>query len=84
MKEGIENYIAKWKKFGYNEIPDEVPLRIHQLDLSPSYKDLALLILSNEIKVNKNKKSKWYFELKRVELTDKGKIKKSNQLKLKL
>jgi predicted phosphoadenosine phosphosulfate sulfurtransferase len=84
MKEGIKNYIAKWKKYGYSEIPDEVPLRIHQLELAPSYKDLALLILNNEIQINSNKKSKWYFELKRVELTDKGVIKKSNQLKLKI
>lgn len=84
MKEEIGNYIARWKKFGYNKIPDEVPLRIHQLKLAPSYKDLAILILNNEICINKSKKSKWYFELKRIELTDKGIIKKSNQLKLKL
>ena len=84
MKEAVKNYIAKWKKYGYDEIPDEVPLRIYQLELSPSYKSLAIAILNNEIQINRNKKSKWYFELKRIELTDKGKIKKSNQLKLKL
>lgn len=84
MKQAIKDYKAKWKKYGYNEIPDEVPLRIEQLELAPSYKHLALLILNNEINVNKNKKSKWYYELKRIELTDKGIIKKSNQLKLKL
>lgn len=84
MKEAVKNYIAKWKKYGYDEIPDEVPLRIYQLELAPSYKSLAIAILNNEIQINRNKKSKWYFELKRIELTDKGKIKKSNQLKLKL
>ena len=84
MNESIKEYKAKWKKYGYSEIPDEVPLRIYQLELAPSYKHLALLILNNEINVNKNKKSKWYYELKRIELTDKGIIKKSNQLKLKL
>lgn len=84
MIEAVKKYIAKWKKYGYDEIPDEVPLRIYQLELAPSYKSLAIAILNNEIQINRNKKSKWYFELKRIELTDKGKIKKSNQLKLKL
>lgn len=84
MKQDIENYIQKWKKYGYKEIPDEVPLRIQQLELAPSYKELCILILNNEIQIKKNKKSAIYYELKRIELTDKGKIFKSNQLKLKL
>lgn len=84
MKQNVKKYIAKWKKFGYNEIPDEIPLRLHQLKIAQSYKSLAIAILNNDIQIDKNKKSKWYHELKRIELTDKGKIKQSNQLKLKL
>lgn len=84
MKQNVEDYMEKWRKFGYNKIPEEVPLRIHQLGLAPSYKELCLLILNNEIQKNRNKKSKVYFELKKIELTDKGKIFKSNQLKLNL
>jgi predicted phosphoadenosine phosphosulfate sulfurtransferase len=84
MKQNIRDYIKKWKKYGYDEIPEEVPLRIHQLNLAPSYKDLCLLILNNEIQKNKTKKSSVYFELKKIELIQKGKLKKSNQLKLKL
>ncbi len=84
MKQSVKKYIAKWKKFGYNEIPDEIPLRLYQLKIAPSYKSLAIAILNNDIQIDKNKKSKWYHEFKRIELTDKGKIKQSNQLKLKL
>lgn len=48
MKKAIDRYIKKWKNLGYDEIPDEVPYRISQLGLAPSYKDIAVCILSND------------------------------------
>lgn len=84
MKQSIEDYIAKWKLLGYKEIPEEIPLRLYQLGLAPSYKELCILILNNEIQKKRNKKSRVYYELKRIELTNNGKLIKSNQLKLKL
>jgi predicted phosphoadenosine phosphosulfate sulfurtransferase len=84
MNQKIKSYINKWKKCGYDEIPEEIPLRIFQLDLAPSYKSICILLLNNEFNIDRSKKSIWYSELKRIELTQKGKIKINNQLKLKL
>jgi len=83
MKKAIQKYINKWKLYGYNEIPDEIPLRIEQLELAPSYKSIAIKILNNDFNLPQSK-SKIYYELKKIELTDKGKINKTNQLKLNL
>lgn len=83
MKQLIKQYLRKWELMGYDEIPDEIPNRIDQLELAPSYKSIAIKILNNDFHKPQNK-SKVYYELKRIELTDKGKIKKSNQLKIKL
>lgn len=88
MKKKIKDYIQKWRNYGYNEIPDEIPIRISQLKLAPSFKDIAICILNNDHQLKKlgfsAKKSYWYDELKKIELIDKGKIKKTKQLKLKL
>lgn len=84
MHQKIKSYTNKWKKYGYNEIPEEIPLRIFQLDLAPSYKSICISILDNDFNIDRSKKSIWYSELKRIELTAKGKIKINNQLKLKL
>tara|TARA_R110001632_G_scaffold1171_2_gene4713 strand:- start:10187 stop:10390 length:204 start_codon:yes stop_codon:yes gene_type:complete len=59
-----------------NGIPDEVMPRLDELNKVPSYKRIALAILNNDIdKIGNRKKSKWYSELKRIELSAKGKIK---------
>lgn len=84
ITKGIAKYISDANKKGYIELPDEVPLRIMQLNLAPSYKEICLKILQNSFNKMPQSQSRAYFELKRIELTDKGKIKKSNQLKLKL
>jgi predicted phosphoadenosine phosphosulfate sulfurtransferase len=84
MRKEIEKYKKKWESYGYKEIPEEIPLRIFQLDLAPSYKSICISLLNNDFHIDRNKKSIWYSELKRIELTEKGKIKTNNQLKLKL
>lgn len=89
MRGKIEKYIVDWeKKCYFDGIPDEVELRLEQLNKVPNYKQICLAILKNDFQLetlgfSKNK-SVFYSELKRIELTAKGKIKTTNQLKLNL
>lgn len=84
IREKVEILISRQKLNGYIDLPMEVPLRIHQLEFCKSYKDVALMILNNEFNYDRTKFSPWYYELKRIELTEKGKITKTKQLKLEL
>lgn len=89
MKQKIINYIKIWEKRCYfNGIPDEVPERIDLLNKAPSYKTICKAILKNDYQLEllgfTKKHTTIYSELKRIELEGKGKIKKTNQLKLDL
>ncbi len=80
----IINYISKWEKRCYNNgIPQEVPLRLEQLNKAPSYKALVKAILKNDMNLkslgNNIKKPNAYHELKRIELNNRN---KPTQLKL--
>lgn len=76
MKKEVKDYLLKWEQVYSKGIPDEVPSRLDELNKAPSYKRIALAILNNDIdKIGARKKSKWYSELKRIELSAKGKIK---------
>lgn len=83
MKQKINNYILNWNKKGYFEIPEEVDLRIDQLNKAPSYKKICFAILKNDYSLKTLNqlqiKTNSYHELKRIEL---GII--NNQLKLNL
>jgi predicted phosphoadenosine phosphosulfate sulfurtransferase len=71
MKIEIEKYIKTWEQRCYfNGIPDEVPLRIDQLNKAPSYKRIALSILKNDLELIgiTPKKSIYYSMLKRIEI----------------
>lgn len=73
MQRKIAEYIARWKKCGYSDdIPDEVPDRLMQLQLAPSYKAIALAILKHDhacLSLGFSAPySPWYNELKRVEI----------------
>ena len=73
MRNRIEAYINRWKYRGYPEdIPDEVPGRLSELNLAPSYKSICLAILNNDHQMQslgfQPKKSEWYGILKRIEL----------------
>lgn len=86
MKENIKKYIDKWEKNCYfNGIPDEAPVRLEQLNKVPSYRKICFAILKNDVSLKslgiEQKKTPLYSELKRIELTNKGKIK---QLRLNL
>lgn len=71
MKKNILNYIKTWEQRCYFEgIPDEVPLRLQQLNKVPSYKMIAICILKNDLS-NLGiipKKSIYYSMLKRIEI----------------
>lgn len=86
MKNQIIKYITEWENRCYKDgIPDEIPVRLEQLNKAPSYKALVRLILKNDITLktigNIQKKPKAYHELKRIELSNRNTDK---QLKLKL
>lgn len=80
----IRKYISKWEKRCYSEgIPEEVPLRLEQLNKAPSYKALVKAILKNDLNLktlgNNIKKPNAYHELKRIELNNRN---KPTQIKL--
>jgi predicted phosphoadenosine phosphosulfate sulfurtransferase len=73
MDKKIQRYIDTWKSRGYSvDIPDEVPEKIMQLCLAPSYKAICLAILSNDHSLSSlgfsPKKSEWYSVLKKIEI----------------
>lgn len=83
MKKEIKKYIKTWEQRCYfNGIPDEVPIRIDQLNKAPSYKTIALSILKNDLELIgiTPKKSIYYSMLKRIEISKRDK--KEKQLTL--
>lgn len=71
MKKKIIEYIKLWEERCYkNGIPDEVPQELFYL--CPSYKRIAISILSNDMSLKKlgfsHPKSEIYHELKRIEI----------------
>jgi predicted phosphoadenosine phosphosulfate sulfurtransferase len=83
MKTEINQYIKTWEqKCYFNGIPDEVPIRIDQLNKAPSYKRIAMAILKNDLELIgiAPKKSIYYSMLKKIEI-DKRET-KSKQLTL--
>jgi predicted phosphoadenosine phosphosulfate sulfurtransferase len=67
------DYVRVWESRGYAEgIPDEVPDGLMRENLAPSYRQIATAILKNDSRVigAVPKKTKWYYELKRIELSE--------------
>ena len=65
----ITNYIRQWEQRCYRKgIPDEVPIELNKI--VPSYKNIAICILNNNLKPLgiEGKKSKFYSILKRMEI----------------
>lgn len=74
----INHYVEKWKSRGYTEdIPDEVPKELMELNLAPSYKAIALAILSNDMYMTSlgysTPTSEWYSYFKRIEIEQRNK-----------
>jgi predicted phosphoadenosine phosphosulfate sulfurtransferase len=86
MKQKIMNYIKDWEtKCYFDGIPDEAPYELEKRNKVPSYRMICRAILKNDYTLKSlgfsKKKPPIYSEFKRIELTNKGKIK---QLKLNL
>jgi len=82
ITEAVNIYITRWKCRGYFEnIPDEIPTRLDELNKAPSYKRIAIAILKNDTQYIgvSPPKSKWYSVLKSIELSE---GKKTQQLRL--
>lgn len=85
MKTRIEKYIQEWEKRCYSEgIPDEVPIRLQQLNKAPSYKQICIAVLRNDYSLKSlgftPQKSAYYSELKRIEISQR----KNTVIQLKL
>jgi len=69
----ILNYINEWENRCYKDgIPDEVPIRLEQLNKAPSYKEIVRAIMKNDTTLKSigfiQSKPNSYHELKRIEL----------------
>ena len=78
MKQKIIKYIQDWEQKCYSEgIPEEVPVRLEQLNKAPSYKQICKVILKNDNHLKalgfNIHKSKSYHLLKRIELDARNK-----------
>lgn len=87
MKKKIENYIKKWITTVYlNDLPDEAPRRLEELNKVPSYKQICMALLKNDSQLKSlgytPKSSRYYSMLKRKELEEKGIIAKQWRLDL--
>lgn len=87
MKKKIENYIKKWTTTVYlNDLPDEAPRRLEELNKVPSYRQICIALLKNDCQLKSlgytPKSSRYYSMLKRKELEEKGIIAKQWRLDL--
>ncbi len=86
MKQKIKKYVQEWEqKCYFDGIPDQAPKELEKRNLVPSYKIIALSILSNDYGLKKLGqspiKSKYYDYYKKIELENRQNCK---QLKLDL
>ena len=75
MRTIIDEYIKTWEDRCYPDgIPDQLPSEIK--DKAPSYKNICMAILKNDISIIgiERPKSEYYNQLKHIELKAAGKI----------
>jgi len=89
MKDKLKLYINNWETKCYKVgIPDEAPLRLEQLNKVPSYRRVVKAILKNDYHLEslgfQKPFSKTYSDIKRSELIQRGVLKESKQIKLKI
>jgi len=70
--------LKEWEAKGYiGGIPDEAPLRLMELNKAPSYKQVCIAILKNDISLKSlgltPKKSIYYSILKKIEIEGRNK-----------
>lgn len=74
VKYRVKKYIEFWKDKGYpDDIPDEVPDELMKLNIAPSYKAIAIALLSNDLYLSSlgfsRPVSKFYNILKSIEIS---------------
>ncbi len=84
-KSKIKEYIKTWQQRCYSDgVPDVAPQEIDHL--VPSYKNICITIMKNDTHLEllgfTRPVSKFYSELKKIELIERGIIKSSTQLKM--
>jgi len=89
MEKKIRKYISSWQQQGYPEdIPDEVPIRLMQLNLAPSYQAICNAILKNDHSLKSlgftPAISKYYMALKKIEIEARPEYKKLTNKQLNL
>lgn len=87
MKNKIKEYIKTWEnKCYYFGIPDEIPQKLSETKRVPNYKDIVKCIIKNDNHLEglgfTKQKCNAYNVLKKIELYERGVIKKDLQLKL--
>ena len=80
-RQRISHYVNQWEGRGYDGgIPDEVPEGLD--DFAPSYKAIAIALLKCDMHLTSlgysAPKSKWYMELKRIEIERRNEVPKRN------
>ena len=87
MQKKVKDYIKKWTTTVYlNDLPDEAPRRLEELNKVPSYRQICIAILKNDKHLKtlgqSQPISKVYSQLKRKELEERGVIPKQWRLEL--
>jgi predicted phosphoadenosine phosphosulfate sulfurtransferase len=87
MQKKVRDYIKKWTTTVYlNDLPDEAPRRLEELNKVPSYRQICIAILKNDKHLKtlgqSQPISKVYSQLKRKELEERGVIPKQWRLEL--
>jgi predicted phosphoadenosine phosphosulfate sulfurtransferase len=87
MQKKVKDYIKKWTTTVYlNDLPDEAPRRLEELNKVPSYRQICIAILKNDKHLKtlgqSQPVSKAYSQLKRKELEERGVIPKQWRLEI--
>ena len=87
MRKKILSYIRKWEARGYaGGIPDEAPAVLEALNKVPSYRIICKAIMKNDVALltlgYSREACEAYNILKRIELTERGVITPTRQLRL--
>lgn len=80
----VKQYVEKWAHQGYpSDIPDVCPEELAKTGLVPSWKQIAICLLKNDLNLTAlgftPKKTAWYSAIKRVELEERARKAKEEE-----
>lgn len=87
MRARIRQWVRKWESRGYADgIPDEAHIHLEAAGRVPSYRLICIALMKNDVALETLGYSRpmcsAYMEIKRIELTLRGKITQSPQMDL--